>query len=386
MEAIDPYTLLIYRPDSIRVWQYSEIRERLRWYYMVMRDEMPAKYRIVKRIESPINPYDESVDVKELWKIHDKLAMEFRGILAKIKSGDMRLEELGEPEYSFLDVKIAIARRMLRSCEICERRCRVNRLGGERGFCFMDKDVIVHTYFLHMGEESVLVPSGTIFYGGCNFRCVFCQNWDISQENPRNGIKVTPRILAKIQEELRRSGARNINHVGGDPTPHLPFILESLKYMDINVPQLWNSNMYLTVESMKLLKDVIDIWLPDFKYGNDKCAMRYSYAPRYFEIVTRNLKMVHDEGDEIIIRHLVLPNNLECCTRPILEYIAENLPRALVNIMDQYRPEYHVARNPGKWPEISRRLRHSEIEEAFRIAREAGLNKCIEDLCFKGEE
>ncbi len=385
IESIDPYTLLIYRPDAIRVWHHREIREKLRWYYLVMRDEMPAKYRIVKRVPSPINPYDESISLEELWRVHESLEREFKKIYNEIKDSKITLEELEQPEYSFLDVKIAIAKRMLKSCTICERRCGVNRIAGEKGFCQMNKDVVVHTYFLHMGEESVLVPSGTIFYGGCNFRCVFCQNWDISQENPRQGMRATPQILAKIQEELRKSGARNINHVGGDPTPHLPYILESLKYTDINVPQLWNSNMYLTIESLKLLKDVIDIWLPDFKYGNDKCAIRYSFAPRYFEIVSRNLKIVHDEGDNMIIRHLVLPNNLECCTRPILEYIAKNLPNALVNIMDQYRPEYHVASMPGKWPEISRRLKHSEIEAAFRIAREVGLNKCIEDLCFRGD-
>jgi len=213
-----------------------------------------------------------------------------------------------------------------------------------------------------------------VFFAGNGILIHNCQNYDISQTNIYNGIEVTAKELAVMQKELRSNGARNINHVGGDPTPNLHTIIESLKYLDVNVPQLWNSNMYLTVESMKLLVDIIDIWLPDFKYGNNKCAIRLSSAPKYFEIVTRNLKMAIEHGD-MIIRHLVLPNHLECCTKPILKWIAENLPtdKVLVNIMAQYRPEYLVAKHPSRWADIARRPTHKEMLEAYTLAKNLGI-------------
>lgn len=366
-------TLWNYRPDALTVWSDPVVKERLSHYYSVMKNEKPARFLVAKLLSVDVDPYNSEMSIEELWKIHEEAARVFQGFYRDMASEGLRgLEKYEKPRYSYLDVKIAIAYRLVNPCRLCERRCGVLRLEGKPGVCTMDKDVIVHSYFHHMGEEAPLVPSGTIFYGGCNFKCVFCQNYDISQVNPRSGEKLTPRELASIQVYLRRTGARNINHVGGDPTPHIPFILESFKYVDVNVPQLWNSNMYMSEESMKLLEDIIDIWLPDLKYGNNQCAWRLSKVRNYWEVATRNIKRAHDSGD-IIIRHLVLPNHIECCTKPVLEWIAKNTPRALVNIMDQYRPEHLVVKYPEMYKDIARRPRHSEIMEAYRIADELGL-------------
>ncbi len=370
-KRLEPVEVYLIRPDAYTVWSDPDVRERLSWYYAVMRNEKPAKFMIAKRIESPENPYKID-DEKELWKIHQVLEKEFMNTWKKIREGSLRYDELSIPRHSFLDVKIVLAYKLMDPCRLCEWRCRARRLEGKWGICMVDKTAIVHSYFHHLGEEGPLVPSGTIFYGGCNFRCAYCQNWDISQTNARDGERVTPRELAEIQKSLRLSGARNINHVGGEPTPNIPFIIESMKYLDVNVPQLWNSNMYMTLEAISILKDVIDIWLPDFKYGNNECAWRYSKVRRYWEVVTRNHRIAYRHGD-MIIRHLVLPGHIECCTRRILEWIAANTPRALVNIMDQYRPEHLVAKHPEKFPEIARRLRRSEILEAYRIADELGI-------------
>ncbi|WP_052833814.1 radical SAM protein [Staphylothermus marinus] len=371
LEKLEPYEIFTLRPDAFWIWNNEEVKERLSWYYQVMINKKPAKFIIAKHIESPVNPY-EVEDQRELWKIHDSLEKEFVKIYKEIRNDRLKLEELHKPKYSFLDVKIALAKSYLKNCRLCEWKCGVNRLSGRPGICMMDKDCIVHSYFHHMGEEAPLVPSGTIFYGGCNFRCVYCQNYDISQLYARHGERVDSRKLAIIQETLRKTGARNINHVGGEPTPHIPFIVESFKYLNINVPQLWNSNMYLSLEAMKIIKDLIDIWLPDFKYGNNQCAWRYSKARNYWEIITRNIKIAYQNGD-MIIRHLVLPNHIECCTRKVLEWIAKNTPRALVNIMDQYRPEHLVAKYPEKFPEIARRPYRNEILEAYKIADELGI-------------
>lgn len=365
------YDVFFLRPDAFTVWEFSEVREFLSWYYSVMVNEKPAKFLIVKRVESPVNPYN-GLSEKELWSLHDRLVIEFKKLWEKIRGGSLKLNELSRPQYSLLDVKIVLAYRLMEECRLCERRCGVERLKGRPGVCLMSDKCVVHSYFHHIGEEAPLVPSGTIFYGGCNFKCVYCQNWDISQVYAWKGEVVSPRELALIQEELRKTGARNINHVGGDPTPHLPFIVESFKFLEINVPQLWNSNMYLSMESMKILVDLIDIWLPDLKYGNNECAWRYSKVRNYWEIVTRNIKYAYENGD-MIIRHLVLPNHIECCTRKVLEWIAKNTQRVLVNVMEQYRPEHLVVKYSDRYREISRRPTRKEIMEAYRIADELGL-------------
>jgi len=360
------------RPDAILVWDDQEVRERLSWYYSVMRDLKPAKFLIAKRTPVDEDPYNDELSIDDLWKIHDKASVEFKRILQEVRSGGVGLEDLGKPLFSLLDVKVVLAYKLYSPCRLCERRCGALRAQGRPGVCFVDKECIVHTYFHHMGEESPLVPSGTIFYGGCNFKCAFCQNYDISQVSPRSGERVTPERLARIQDSLRKRGARNINHVGGEPTPHLPFILESLKHLETNTPQLWNSNMYMSLESMKLLADVIDIWLPDFKYGSNECAWRLSRVRNYWEVVTRNHKLAYENGD-MIIRHLVLPNHVECCTRKVLEWIAGNTPRVLVNIMEQYRPEHLVSKYPEKYPDISRRPSRDEMKRAYEIADNLGI-------------
>ncbi|MGA8858058.1 MAG: radical SAM protein [Candidatus Bathyarchaeia archaeon] len=198
-----------------------------------------------------------------------------------------------------------------------------------------------------------------------------CQNWDISQD-PDAGAPVSPGDLSLMIKSLRSEGAANINFVGGEPTPNLHIILEALNLTSVNVPILWNSNMYLTSEAMQILADVVDIWLPDFKWGNDRCALKYSRVVGYFEAVSRNHAMAHENGD-MIVRHLVMPGHVECCTKPILDWIAENCPRALVNVMSQYRPEHLVLREPEKYREIARCPSTQEIREARAYADQLGL-------------
>ncbi len=164
----------------------------------------------------------------------------------------------------------------------------------------------------------------------------------------------------------------NINFVGGEPTPNLHVILESLNLTPVNVPILWNSNMYLTPEAMEILADVVDIWLPDFKWGNDSCTVKYSRIVRYFEVASRNHAIAYHNGN-MIIRHLIMPGHLDCCTKPILDWIAENCPLALVNLMNQYRPQHLVLREPGKYPEMARRPTSEEVREAHNYADELGI-------------
>lgn len=263
-----------------------------------------------------------------------------------------------EGDTSLLDVKIEIANRMYTHCEFCERRCGVDRR-NHVGNCQV-KEPRIASEFAHYGEEPVLVPSHTIFFSGCNFHCIHCQNWDISQII--TGKVVPPRELAKLIE-IRN--LRNMNFVGGDPIPNLNYILQVLKECNAKIPVVWNSNMYLTEEGMKLLDGVVDVYLTDFKYGNNQCAEEFSDAKNYTEIIRRNHLLAEKNGD-LLIRHLVLPNHVECCTYPVLKWISETLKDPAVNVMFQYRPEYKAMDNP----KIDRFLTHEEKKRALEIAEE----------------
>ncbi len=342
-----------------------EVRKALQHYYGVLTSKEPAWYRVAKRIEVKIEG-----SLEDLWKLHNEKSKEMME-LRNVKLDWVESRPPASPNY--LDLKAEIAKRMLKSCRFCEWKCQLDRT-QRRGVCRLDYRSRVSSFFHHFGEEPPLVGStgsGTIFFTGCNFRCVFCQNWDISQ-NAYNGMETDPKTLASIIKVLAGDRCLNINLVGGEPTPNLHTILSALTQVDINIPILWNSNMYMSEETMKLISDIIDIWLPDFKYGNDECALRLSAIRNYTFVVKRNHKWAGEMGD-MIIRHLVLPNHLECCTIPILDWIAENLPGRLVNIMAQYRPEYLVARYPEKFPEISRRPYLSEMERAYNYAKSKGI-------------
>jgi putative pyruvate formate lyase activating enzyme len=272
----------------------------------------------------------------------------------------------GDNKKSLFELKLKLAKIMLFACELCERRCKANRLKGKEGHCRV-LEPRISTEFLHWGEEPELVPSHTIFFTGCTFNCVFCQNHDISQ-NPKSGFVMSPKRLAEVIER-RGDSAQNVNWVGGDPTSNLPFILETLTHCSANTPQVWNSNMYLTEKTMDLLDGVIDLYLTDFKYGNNECAKRLSNVPNYWEIITRNHRIARGQC-EMIIRHLVLPGHFQCCSQPILEWIAENLEGVRVNVMDQFRPEYKARDQP----ELTKRLSHEEFSKAYTLARDLGLS------------
>jgi len=299
----------------------NTMRSLLPKYYSILEENRSAQYLECKQI--PVS-FDASTSTDELWKIHEDA-------LQKKHLQDQT------PCQSLLDLKIEVASRLYHACCFCERRCSVNR-EKNTGKCGV-KESRVASEFLHFGEEPMLVPSYTVFFSGCTFHCVFCQNWDISQKP--GGVIVEPKSLAMVIEQRGRQGARNVNWVGGDPTPNLLYILTVLKETDSNLPQVWNSNMFCSTETMKLLKGVMDVYLTDFKFGNDRCAQRLSKVDEYTSIVKRNHCLAYNQG-EVIVRHLVMPNHGRCCSQSILQWIKENTPEVLVNIMPQYRPEYHA--------------------------------------------
>jgi putative pyruvate formate lyase activating enzyme len=187
------------------------------------------------------------------------------------------------------------------------------------------------------------------------------------------GTEYSPEELAKEVERLRFNGCRNANLVGGEPTPWLQHWLETFKHVKVNIPVVWNSNTYYSPETAQLLAGFADVYLLDFKYGPGDCAQRISDAPNYWEVCTRNHLEARKYG-ELIIRVLVLPNHLECCTKPILNWIADNLgDETRVNVMFQYRPEWRA----HEIPQLFRRLNKDEMEKAIQLAEKAGLRNFI---------
>ena len=327
----------------------GDIRSILSYYFDILEEGRTAKFKLCKNIPAPFNNSDP---LEKLWNIHDR-------VLEKQNLSDV------EPKKSLLDLKFLIASKIFHNCCFCERRCGVDRT-TKTGECGVGKPII-SSEFLHMGEEKILVPSHTIFFSGCTFHCVFCQNWDISQVP--SGLFVKPEKLVDIINKRYGQGGKNVNWVGGDPTPNLRYVLEVLKLCNYNIPQIWNSNMYCSFETMKLLDGLIDLYLTDFKYGNDNCAKRLSKVENYFEIVKRNHRFCYENGD-MIIRHLVMPNHIDCCSKPIMNWIAENIPNSIVNVMAQYRPEYHAF----DYKEISEHVLIEDVIEVRQYADDLGLN------------
>jgi putative pyruvate formate lyase activating enzyme len=288
-----------------------------------------------------------------------------------------------------LDRRIEEGLGVLASCRVCPRDCDVNRLANETAVCRAGRRARVSSYFPHFGEEDCLRGwngSGTIFFGWCNLRCVFCQNWEASQEGA--GEEVDPRTLAGLMLELQARGCHNINWV--TPEHVVPQILESLPYAiegGLRLPIVYNTSAYDSQHSLALMDGIVDLYMPDFKYWDPRRAARYLGAKDYPEVARAAIREMHRQvgpleiGDDglarrgVLVRHLVMPDGLDD-SREILGWLAANLgPDTYVNVMDQYRPEGRVLREPGKFPELARRTRPAEHESALDLARHAGLRR-----------
>jgi len=353
------------RPDAVRIIHDKKAVASLPRYFDIFQDRKKAKFLIAKKLPANFTKEDS---LEKLWQLHTELTERYYNLEKKIDSNKIEFGTLSSPEKSYLDLKIEIAKRIMENCHLCERKCSVNRLKGELGFCQCGPEITVSTMFEHLGEEAPLVPSFTIFTCGCTLYCVHCQNWSIARWY-EHGKVWDPQDLARAVEKAHASGCRNANLVGGEPTPWLEQWLEVFKHVKSNIPVVWNSNTFYSQDTAELLAGFADVYLNDFKYGNNQCAVRISSAPKYWDVCTRNMLTAKKYG-ELLIRVLVLPGHLECCTKEILHWIAKNLgTMTRVNVMWQYRPEFEHY----KVPELSRQLTREEKERSIEIAKEAGL-------------
>lgn len=413
--------------NKLSIWEDDT---ELSWYRQVADNQLPAKYLLARRLHVP--PDFKELLTEDLWELHHTLSSQQVALRKRIRANPEEFTELKKERPNLLDLNVELVNRMLISCNFCRWNCKVDRTvsensipeGHKLGACQLSRESRVGSYFHHRGEELLYrgkMGSGTIFFTSCNMRCVFCQNGNISQDK-LNGLPTTPQELAAIMWLLRMEGCHNINLVGGNPTIHLHTILESIGYLQIqgppmdviksvrriqsdvflnypinstyatyhptgefNAPILWNDNFFMSEETMQLLRTVVDIWLPDFKFGPEKkCATTMSRTPWYWDTIRRNLSLIHKWGEDFTIRHLVMPNHVDCCTRPILEWLSEEMSEVQVNIMDQYHPDSFTdptsTKYNSRYEEISRGLYQSEWNTALRYADELGIRyKTISD-------
>jgi putative pyruvate formate lyase activating enzyme len=283
-------------------------------------------------------------------------------------------------------------------CNVCPFRCNANREKQSLGVCKIGGKIKISYVSTHMWEEPCISGSkgsGTVFFTGCNLRCVFCQNYKISRKESE-GTEITEEELADIFIKKEQEGVHNINLVS--PTPYLKYIKKAIKIAKskgLKIPIIYNSNGYENVESIKELDGLIDVYLPDFKYGDDNLATKYSAAINYVENAIKVIKeMYRQVGNAkfdkngiiqkgLIIRHLVLPNNIEN-TRSVLKQIANNIDKNVyVSLMGQYIPQDSAMR----YPELNRKVTREEYDKAIDYFFEVGLeNGFMQELDSASEE
>jgi len=298
-----------------------------------------------------------------------------------------------EPAYLYLYLTGELKQRAreavqsLASCRVCPRDCRVDRLAGEMGACKTGRYACVSSYFPHHGEEDCLRGwrgSGTIFFACCNLRCQFCQNYDISQLG--QGKETPPDRLAEMMLELQAMGCHNINFV--TPEHVVPQILEALLIAieaGLRLPIVYNTSAYDSMESLRQMDGVVDIYMPDFKIWDSRMALTYLGAKDYPQAARRAIREMHRQVGElkldengvakrgILLRHLVMPG-VVAGTREIMKFLVKEVsPHTYVNIMAQYHPAYKVTGD--KFPEINRRITTREYADAFSVAQRAGLHR-----------
>ncbi len=305
-----------------------------------------------------------------------------------------RSDETFEPAYlrllrsGELRERVAQAYEHLSICDVCARNCDVDRRAGQVGVCRTGEQAKVSSYGPHLGEEDPLRGwrgSGTIFFTRCNLKCQFCQNHDISQADA--GYEVEPEQLASIMLELQAQGCHNINFVS--PSHVVPQIMAAVLIAagaGLRVPLVYNTGGYDSMATLKLLDGVVDIYMPDMKYADAEIARRYSKIADYARVNQAAVREMHRQvGDlevnraglalrGLLVRHLVLPDNL-AGTDEIVQFLAAEIsPHTYLNLMDQYRPAYKA----HHFPELNRRITRDEYQAAIKMARDAGLGRLDE--------
>ncbi len=257
-----------------------------------------------------------------------------------------------------------LAQQCLAHCQLCAHHCGANRLAGERGPCRAGATARLFSSQIETADELLLVPTYAIALSGCDFRCDFCITGALSW-NPSVGQPFNPQATAERAARALERGARTIMILGGEPTIHLPAVLEFVAALPDEAPLVWKTNAHGSIKARELLEGMFDVWVADYKFGNDNCAQRLARISNYSQIVQENLTWANTQTD-LIVRHLLMPGHLECCWRPIAGWLQRELPGVKVSLRDGFWPGWHSARHP----ELTQTTSATETHRARQIARE----------------
>ena len=266
-----------------------------------------------------------------------------------------------------LDKAFAWATSHYRQCDVCAERCHVDRLSGQRGRCGLGAEARVYKEYLHLGEEERLVPSHAVFMTGCNMRCGFCTDMAQVRNPEAHGVVVEPEILAQRIATRRSEGAKNVQFVGGLPDVNVRYILEVLRHCPEDTSVVWNTNLWTTEEALSTLRGIVSTWLIDLKFGNDACGRVLGGVSQYHQTVMGLLPLLERSG-EVIVRHLLMPGHLECCTKPALTALRASHPSFALNVMTGYLP---MGLGAASGP-MSHSLSSEEVREGIAFAKQLG--------------
>lgn len=260
------------------------------------------------------------------------------------------------------------AQAALADCRFCAHDCRVNRLAGEQGLCHAGAGARYFTAQVEVSDELELIPTFAIALSGCDLRCDFCitgkESWHAA-----GGWRFDAEAMAARAVQALNDGARSIMVLGGEPTIHLPAALELVAALPDSTKLVWKTNAHGSAQARELLDGMFDVWLADFKFGNDDCARRLARVPDYVATVRENLLWA-SEHSELIVRHLVMPGHIECCWQPVAAWLARELPGVKVNLRSGFWPAWHAARHP----ELVAGVSSADCRRAWDVARDLRLN------------
>ena len=276
--------------------------------------------------------------------------------------------ETGAPRSIVAQERARIARTMLADCRFCAHDCGVNRLAGEAGLCHAGAEARFFCAQAEVSDELELIPTFAVALSGCDMRCDFCIT-GASSWNPRAGTAFDAQAMAVRARAALQNSARTIMVLGGEPTIHLSAALEFVSLLPETARLIWKTNAHGSAQARELLDGMFDIWLADFKFGNDTCAQNLAKTPDYVRVVKENLRWAAAHS-ELIVRHLLMPGHVECCWQPVAEWLAGNLPGIKVNLRSGFWPAWHVAHHV----DLCRTVSTSESERAIDLARHLGLN------------
>lgn len=322
-------------------------------------------FQEIRRWRVPILKRDLlNIDASMLKELHETEILRVKELERKI------YDRFSDDRATLLDLKIEMARRELMSCYLCGRGCGVNRLQGEVGFCGLGVDAYVGGTFIHISEEPPVNPSLLIELHGCGMRCRFCQKPELLVIDKEVILSGTSWL------NLDTASARSLSFIGGNPDESLYAILRFLDTApdDFNLPVVWNCHGYGNIIVYKILEGVVDVYIPDLKYGDDECAATWSGCERYVDTAHTCIAEMARQGVPVIVRMLILPGHSECCHIPSINWLKDYAPSVSLNIMNQYYPDFKITGLNGP---MAQRPEAREVQKIITEVEKAGINLII---------